>query len=249
MGAPVRLERARRAEEGAPLQIVYRSPDVVHRREQQEVFHVENSRRLVGALHVAAHAAEVPRLAVLHCLVLRTFNQVARTPDMLEERVGIRERPAAGVLFAKEQVEAVHFLPHLRGNDLAHRTGVLPRPGQAGDDGVGILPVERQELDHVLPRGCAETGSKAALVSGDLDHRVPLLLGQVRQMVPQLVVHPDDAGHVLGALDVAAHPVDGFRDAAQHESTQVSLLPPPCEELTTSEPFFSATRVRPPGST
>ena len=31
-------------------------------------------------------------------------------------------------------------------------------------------------------------------------------------------------------------------------STQVSLLPPPCDELTTSEPARSATRVRPPGT-
>ena len=30
-------------------------------------------------------------------------------------------------------------------------------------------------------------------------------------------------------------------------NTHVSLLPPPCEEFTTSEPFFIATRVRPPG--
>ena len=30
---------------------------------------------------------------------------------------------------------------------------------------------------------------------------------------------------------------------------QVSLLPPPCDELTTSEPRRSATRVRPPGVT
>src|SRR6202795_5027637 len=29
--------------------------------------------------------------------------------------------------------------------------------------------------------------------------------------------------------------------------TQVSLLPPPCEELTTSEPARRATRVKPPG--
>jgi hypothetical protein len=29
---------------------------------------------------------------------------------------------------------------------------------------------------------------------------------------------------------------------------QVSLVPPPCDELTTSEPSFSATRVRPPGT-
>ncbi len=30
--------------------------------------------------------------------------------------------------------------------------------------------------------------------------------------------------------------------------TQVSLLPPPCEEFTTSDPRLSATRVRPPGT-
>jgi hypothetical protein len=31
-------------------------------------------------------------------------------------------------------------------------------------------------------------------------------------------------------------------------STQVSLLPPPCDEFTTSEPRRSATRVSPPGT-
>jgi len=31
-------------------------------------------------------------------------------------------------------------------------------------------------------------------------------------------------------------------------NTHVSLLPPPCELFTTSEPFFSATRVSPPGT-
>ena len=34
-----------------------------------------------------------------------------------------------------------------------------------------------------------------------------------------------------------------------YSSTQVSFEPPPCEELTMSEPLGSATRVRPPGST
>ena len=31
-------------------------------------------------------------------------------------------------------------------------------------------------------------------------------------------------------------------------NTQVSLLPPPCDEFTTSDPLRSATRVRPPGT-
>src|SRR5882672_10476064 len=34
----------------------------------------------------------------------------------------------------------------------------------------------------------------------------------------------------------------------QFSSTHVSLVPPPCEEFTTSEPSRNATRVRPPGT-
>ena len=32
------------------------------------------------------------------------------------------------------------------------------------------------------------------------------------------------------------------------DGVSVNLLPPPCDELTTSEPRWSATRVRPPGT-
>ena len=64
---------------------------------------------------------------------------------------------------------------------------------------------------------------------------------------------------ILGPLEVAAHPIEAVGNAGEHlgfslkstrcySSTHVSLLPPPCEELTTSEPFSSATRVRPPGT-
>ena len=38
-------------------------------------------------------------------------------------------------------------------------------------------------------------------------------------------------------------------DSPLGATTQVSLLPPPWEELTTSEPFRNATRVKPPGKT
>ena len=56
-----------------------------------------------------------------------------------------------------------------------------------------------------------------------------------------LKVAVGDARGLLGALDVAADPVERLRHAAQHRrsrhcSTQVSLLPPPWLELTTSEP-------------
>src|SRR6266851_9567680 len=60
----------------------------------------------------------------------------------------------------------------------------------------------------------------------------------------------DDARDVLGPLDVARKPIEAVGGATQHQSsnTQVSLVPPPWLELTTSEPSRRATRVRPPGT-
>ena len=63
--------------------------------------------------------------------------------------------------------------------------------------------------------------------------------------------HFEDAREIFRALDVAREPVQvvgGAREHAYVSSTQVSLVPPPWLELTTSEPFFSATRVSPPGT-
>ena len=59
----------------------------------------------------------------------------------------------------------------------------------------------------------------------------------------------DKACDVFCALHIAAHPIQRIGQAAQHDSTHVSLLPPPCDEFTTREPLFRATRVRPPGKT
>ena len=79
----------------------------------------------------------------------------------------------------------------------------------------------------------------------------------------ELEIDIDEARGVLGALEVAAHPIEVVGDAGEHRSrfhdviltqrsharsTHVSLLPPPCEELTTSDPRRRATRVRPPGT-
>ena len=69
-----------------------------------------------------------------------------------------------------------------------------------------------------------------------------------RKVEHQVQVDIDEAGDIFRALDVARHPVHGIRHPAEQRlgittmllllaSTQVSLLPPPCDELTTSEPF------------
>src|SRR5207245_353828 len=91
----------------------------------------------------------------------------------------------------------------------------------------------------------------------------PTARARLRGLVQaQLKIHIDQAGGVLGALQVTAHPVQTVRDSGEHcrspalssyrlhhaRRTQVSLLPPPCDELTTSDPRRSATRVSPPGT-
>src|SRR4051794_33338665 len=73
-----------------------------------------------------------------------------------------------------------------------------------------------------------------------------------------------DARKIFRALNVAREPVQIIGGARKHltnpvrthatdrrpghrSSTQVSLVPPPWLEFTTSEPCLSATRVSPPG--
>src|SRR5947209_4667440 len=80
----------------------------------------------------------------------------------------------------------------------------------------------------------------------------------------EIASRTEQARGVLRPLDVPCDPEDRLRHPAQHRhrslhpagrvggrqasATHVSLVPPPCEELTTSEPRLSATRVRPPGT-
>ena len=92
---PVHLERAGRAQHGGPLDVVGRRADVGRGGQQEEVLHVEDARRLVGALQHAAEPAEVPALAVGHRGVGHAGEQMAGQLDRREQilRVG----PASGV--------------------------------------------------------------------------------------------------------------------------------------------------------
>ena len=85
---------------------------------------------------------------------------------------------------------------------------------------------------------------------------VPLGAGQVlvepHHLGRHLLGDDEETGDVLRPLEVTPHPVERVGDPGEDHgsrgaSTQVSLLPPTCEELTTKEPGRSATRVRPPG--
>src|SRR3546814_5713780 len=89
------------------------------------------------------------------------------------------------------------------------------------------------------------------LVGADLpcrgQDRPPLLVlrGLVAARQGKVEANVDQARRVLRPLKITSHPVNAVGRPPKHQSssTQVSLVPPPCEELTTRDPFLSATRV------
>ena len=92
------------------------------------------------------------------------------------------------------------------------------------------------------PASCRAGRSRSAEPGKIAQQVVPLrpgeLLVEPEHLGGQLLGHQQQAGGVLGALEVAPHPVERVGDAGEDHgsrgaSTQVSLLPPPWEELTT----------------
>src|SRR6185312_6112405 len=79
-----------------------------------------------------------------------------------------------------------------------------------------------------------------------------IVLGLIVQQ--QAEVYVKNTSRILRSLHIPTHPQQTFGNPTEHgnypspSKTQVSLLPPPCDELTTSEPSRSATRVKPPGT-
>ncbi len=249
-----------RAQQRGPLVVVERAADVLHRGQQHVVLHVEDARGVVGALEEGAEAREVEGLAAHDGAVGDAAVEVAAVLHPVEEL----RRPGAGEVRLAHPLHldpgGVERLPHLGGDLPAHRVRVLARQLQAAVDGGGVLRVEREEIHQRLEGdqlARLEVGLRAI---GDGERREQVLLARFLGAEQHHVRgHAEDARHVLGALHLAAHPVNAVGDSREHQetvdpfrighsTTQVSLVPPPCEEFTTSEPSFSATRVRPPGT-
>ena len=153
----------------------------------------------------------------------------------------------------------VQVLVHLGSDRTAHRARRFAGGMEAAVDRRRIRGIQNHQPEHVLG------GEIAVLVviHGDkplgherhrpwlrpreagLDH----LVRQQRHLVSDI----EQACGVFGALDVARHPEELVGGSAEHRgtylaTTHVSLVPPPCDEFTTSDPSRSATRVRPPGT-
>ena len=204
----------------------------------------------VRPLDVRAEPQELVRLAARKRRAhhaLEAMRPLANTDELPVLRMHHALQAAAGEV----EVEPVQLLPHLGRDLIADTACVLARLRDARRDGVRVLRPPEQELADGLRRVLVEVLAVDLVAADEQQQPTPGLVAPRRIRVEERVeVDVHDPADELGTLDVAGRPVQRLGDAAQHQrSTQVSLLPPPCEELTTSEPGRSAARVRPPGTT
>src|SRR5207237_5743591 len=129
------------------------------------------------------------------------------------------------------------------------RSSIFPGIAHRAEDRCRVFRVGEVEADDTLGIGGGVGTEEPLLVRVQLQDRQPVAAAVAREGLVDL----EDPRQILGTLDRPREPEDAFGIAREqrvaHSSTQVSFDPPPCEELTISEPWRSATRVSPPGNT
>ena len=225
--------------------------------QEDMVFEIQHPRGGVCSLEKFSHLEELPAFAVRHRGVgdalegVEIFYQGAIESDRALAMRGARVRAL------EVEVETVEALPHFAGDLLADGAGVFAGVSDRSEDRAGVGFFESDEFHHGIASDFFLDLVESFLVLQRGEDGNPLLIRvgiiQRLEIEHELHIHIKDAGAGLGALDVAAQPKAGIGDAAQHyrsspsSRTQVSFVPPPCEEFTTREPFRMATRVSPPG--
>ena len=149
-------------------------------------------------------------------------------------------------------IDVVELLPHFGGDYIADLASVFAGNGDAAHHAVGIGLGAHQKLHHLLRASFwIKTVEQFPIATG-INQGQPGFGAAGRAVEGHRFAHLHKAGDVFGPLHIAVDPIKGVGDAAQHGCSltiQVSLQPPPWEELTTREPRRRATRVRPPGLT
>ena len=174
--------------------------------------------------------------------------------DLGEEVMTIASpRCVAGVGLYIE-VEFVHQLPGLLRQHVAGSAHIFSGRPHCKRNPAARLLIRNQKSEHVLLATDFESFTEQRLRVENIDHDIPGRLGPLRNIHDEVVVSLHQSRRVLRPLQISGHPVKPLSNAREHahawpSTIQVSLLPPPWEEFTTSEPFLSATRVKPPGVT
>ena len=188
----------------------------------------------------------------------------ARQPALIREQVrGNCERwMSSAPICLDHAVKGIELRPHFQRNERPQRARILARPMDRRADRAGIGAVGQIERDDgvgpsvgACPGAIRQDGSKRSRKRASSVCSVSSQVQPWSLSLPaERRLHLDDARKTRRPLEIAREPEQRLGIARQEPhgssaSTQVSLVPPPCEELTMIEPSLSATRVSPPGST
>ena len=250
---PVHLVGRQRLQQAHPLDAVVGRELALAVGQQILAAHVEDPAGHVAALQIAAQADEFVGRIVTHGAGEQSRDALAAPDDALQIVVPAAPAEAGVQPLAGEQVQIRDLFPDLARHHIARGAQVLARQRDGVQQRARMLRMREQKMHHRRLRVLADDITVDLVVAGDRDQGLPAEGDRTRQVQLQVGVHRDQPGGVLGALGIAAEPVHVVRDAGKQaahadgsSTIQVSLLPPPWEEFTTSEPARIATRVRPP---
>jgi len=116
-------------------------------------------------------------------------------------------------VFLAVLVQAVELLPGLLRDDVAYGARVLAGVLQRIDHGARVASFAHEEPGHGALVGATVQIAEELLAAHDLDQLVPARAHRARQVEHHVQVHEDQARGVLGALDVARHPVNALGNA------------------------------------
>ena len=214
---------------------------------------IKQARGIVSPLQERAEADEVEGFVLQHGAQRDAARQMGAVLDPFEETRRIVFQLVARELLLQFDPGGVFGFPYFGGQGAAHGPGILARRRQAARDRRWIIRVAHHEVDNGRLRQRRIFGIERWFQFGNAEQCAPSFFGFQHSVRHQCILQPhvEHAGRIFGALGVAGHPEQVICGAAQHgsfSSIQVSFVPPPCDELTTSEPSCSATRVSPPGT-
>ena len=182
------------------------------------VFDVEDAGGVVGPLEVDADPREEIDVVAQHGAVGRAVEQEARLLYPAQEFVQRRPVHLGAVEAFQLQPAGVDRLPHVGGQRRAHGAGIAARGLEARLDARRVVGGKGEEIDHRVAARLAVMGFEAVQRAGGGERRFPLVrgagIGDRHRREPARRV--DDAGRVVGPLDIARKPEQRVGGAAQH---------------------------------
>ena len=182
--------------------------------------HINQPRRVVGALEESAQLQKVKGLVLQHGAQRHPARQVRAELHPFKKLPWLTFEVATLDHAQHFQVGLILGFPDFGGQRAAHGTRVFSGVLQAGDDARRVLLVAHHEIHHVgrVDAVAGVLGFVSGLELADAEQALPAGLRHGLGLRQQrgLVIDVQHAGRVFGALGVAGHPEEMVGGAREH---------------------------------